>query len=72
MFVCDTEAETSIMEKLMRQAMPEMRRTCPQAFPTAKEFGSSLMDNLNQIMSHDTDPKFGLKYVMYRATGYAA
>jgi hypothetical protein len=72
MVICDTEAKTEIMVKLMRQAMPEMRRTCPQAFPTAKEFGKGLRDGLVQIMSHDTDPDFGLKYAMYRATGFAA
>lgn len=72
MLVCDTEAETAMMVKLMRQATPELRRIDTADFMKSKEFGRGLRKVPVQIVSHDTDPDYRIKYALYCATGNAA
>lgn len=69
MFVCDTEKQADVMVKVMKQAMPDMPRICPQGFVTSKKYGRGFQASVS-LCTHD--PDYGIKAAIYYATGRAA
>ncbi len=71
LIACDTAEEAAAFIKLMEVNLPEWTRYLPRVLNSDRRFGEGVKSNV-RIVTHDSDPDYGLKMAAWHAAGRPA